>query len=105
MPAKSGHDSQGCAAQGSPANPQRGEELAFEQEPSAPPPSVTIRDPAFKGNFLIRDPANDQAHHTLSEATMLAGAPDVSSRVSLTFPAGGPAMLDSGTYVIDNTLS
>jgi len=36
---------------------------------------------------------------------MLAGAPDVSSRVSLTFPAGGPAMLDSGTYVIDNTLS
>ena len=42
---------------------------------------------------------------TMGGLASAPGQPDVFSRMSLTFPKGGPASLDSGTYVIDNTLS
>jgi hypothetical protein len=42
---------------------------------------------------------------TLAGLASAPGQPDVFSEVLLTFPKGGPAGLNSGTYVIDNKLS
>lgn len=42
---------------------------------------------------------------TLGGLASAPGEPDVFSQVRVTFPGGGPAALDSGTYLIDNKLA
>lgn len=42
---------------------------------------------------------------TLGGLASAPGEPDVFSQVRMTYPKGGPASLNSGTYVIDNELS